>query len=47
MVDAIWSVNGESCEVEVVKIDWDNMSVFIKYPDGYTEWLPITSFQGY
>ena len=47
MVEDIWSVTGESCLVTVLEIDMKGPSVFIKYPDGYTEWLPISAFRGY
>ena len=43
-VESIWSVTGESCQVQVLDMDWDKMSLYIQYPNGYAEWLPVTAF---
>jgi hypothetical protein len=46
-VQSNYSITGESCEVEVVDIDRRDLSVYVRYPNGYTEWLPISAFQGF
>jgi hypothetical protein len=41
-VNSNWSVTGETCRVEV--INWDKMVLYIQYPSGYSEWLPVAAF---
>lgn len=45
-VTDIWSVTGESCQVTIIDIDREKMVIYIKYPTGYCEWLPISAFEG-
>jgi hypothetical protein len=45
-VASIWSVTGEQCQVTLLEIDPKGPYLFIQYGNGYTEWLPITSFTG-
>lgn len=44
-VQANYSVTKSRAKVEILKID--DLSFFIKYETGYTEWLPITAFENY
>jgi hypothetical protein len=43
-VNSNWSVTGETCRVEVINWDWDKMTLYIQYPSGYSEWLPVAAF---
>jgi hypothetical protein len=46
-VGNIWSVTGQSCEVVLLEVDRQGPTLFIEYPNGYQEWLPISAFIGY
>jgi hypothetical protein len=47
IVEPIWSVTGQSCSVILLNIDPKGPYLYVEYPGGYREWLPITSFVGY
>lgn len=43
-VGSNWSVTGETCQVVVIEWDWDKKALYVEYPNGYTEWLPVAAF---
>ncbi len=44
-IQANYSITKKRCKVEVLEID--DLSYFVKYETGYTEWLPISAFENY
>jgi hypothetical protein len=44
IIQSTFSYNGEQCEVIIVDIKEKEFLVYIKYPDGYLEWMPTSVF---
>jgi hypothetical protein len=47
VVESNWSITKDVSEVEVLEINRNDLTIFVKYPGGYSEWLPIAAFRGY